>query len=54
MYESLFISNWFFHLQTFGFELMIYIEVDIVINACVIDFYTIHLIGVLGEKLEAI
>lgn len=33
---------------------MIYIEVDIVINACVIDFYTIHLIGVLGEKLEAI
>jgi hypothetical protein len=37
-------SNWFFHLQPFGFELMISTEVDIIRNTCVIDFYTtIHL-----------
>jgi len=54
MYEALFILNWLFHLQPFGFELMISIEVGIVINTCIIDFYTIRLNGILGEKFEAI
>jgi hypothetical protein len=46
-------SNWLFHLQPFGFELMISIEVDIVINTCIIDFYTtIHLKGYWAKNLR--